>query len=191
MVSNNTWKVSNIFFKPSDAFRAPEGLKGSGMFTNTMSILFPLRSEYSFHLGHYLINTLSIPSLGLITPHRHLERQKPGYWVSLPTQPPFLGALVFVLAGLPKTRGLLSPPNLRHWRRLLPWPHVGCSLTHTAHSSPKLVGCFSILFTVSRIQYFNFLHISPPIFSFMNYGLRVKLRLSHTKKIINHQPIFL
>lgn len=84
MVSHNTWKVSNIFFKPSDAFRAPEGLKGSGMFTNTTLILFPLRSEYSFHLGHYLINTLSIPSLGLITPHSRLELQKPGYWVSLP-----------------------------------------------------------------------------------------------------------
>lgn len=59
-----------------------------------------------------------------------------------PRQQPFLGALVFVLTGLPKTRGLLSLLNLRHWSRLLPWPHIGCSLTHTAHISPKLVCCF-------------------------------------------------
>lgn len=103
-----------------------------------------------------------------------------------------MGALVFVMTGLPKTRGLLSLLNLPSLEPATPTTtRRMLSDTHTALISPKSVGCFSILFTVSRILYFIFLQISPPIFSFMNYGLPVKLRLSHTKKIINHRPIFL
>lgn len=46
-------KVSNMtvtfFFKPSDLFIAPEGLKVSGMFTNTTLTLYPLRAMHSLY----------------------------------------------------------------------------------------------------------------------------------------------
>lgn len=63
-----------------------------------------------------------------------------------------------------------------HPNHLPPWPHIGDSLIHTANTFPKLVACFSILFTVSRTLYLIFLQLILPEFSFMNHGFLVKLR---------------
>lgn len=65
-VSNNTGKRFQIsftfFFEASDLFTAPEGLKGSGMFSNTMLTLYPLRPRHSIYATYLiLINTIHGP----------------------------------------------------------------------------------------------------------------------------------